>query len=151
MTEPFRAQVAVRWSDQDLNGHVNNARVATLLEEARLAWRAHALTGYDHRDSPTVVAALQLSFRRPIEFGAAVEIDVWVSRVGSKSYTLHYSGVQAGHAVLDASTVMVPVHPVRGEARLLDDAERSSLARWCIADAAQQQQQQQQQQQKGTA
>ncbi|WP_166789873.1 MULTISPECIES: thioesterase family protein [unclassified Cryobacterium] len=146
MTEPFRARVAVRWSDQDLNGHVNNARVATLLEEARLAWRAQALTGYDHVDSPTVVAALQLSFRRPIEFGPAVEIDVWVSRVGSTSYTLHYSGKQAGHPVLDASTVMVPVHPVHGTARLLDAEERSSLDRWFIADAMPQRQQQ-----KGTA
>lgn len=141
LTEPFRAQVAVRWSDQDLNGHVNNARVATLLEEARMAWRAHALTGYNHIDFPTVVAALQLTFRRPIEFGAAVEIDVWVSRVGSKSYTLHYSGVQAGNLVLDASTVMVAVHPIHGQARPLDAAERSSLARWFIADATPQKQQ----------
>ncbi|WP_166791631.1 acyl-CoA thioesterase [Cryobacterium frigoriphilum] len=147
MTEPFRARVAVRWSDQDLNGHVNNARVATLLEEARLAWRAQALTGSDHLGSPTVVAALQLSFRRPIEFGAVVEIDVWVGRVGSRSYTLQYSGIQAGHPVLDASTVMVPLHPENGEARRLDAAERGSLARWVIADAAPQQSRQQ----KGTA
>ncbi|WP_104191301.1 MULTISPECIES: thioesterase family protein [Cryobacterium] len=150
MTEPFRARVGVRWSDQDLNGHVNNARVATLIEEARLAWRAQALTGYDHVGSPTVVAALQLSFRRPIEFGAAVEIDVWVGRVGSKSYTLQYSGIQAGHPVLDASTVMVPLHPENGEARRLDAAERGSLARWFIAAAAPQQPRQQSQP-KGTA
>lgn len=136
----------MRWSDQDLNGHVNNARVATLLEEARLAWREHALTGYDHAASPTVVAALQLSFRRPIEFGAVVEIDVWVSRVGSKSYTLHYSGVQAGNPVLDASTVMVPVDPEHGRSRLLDAEEHRSLARWFIADATPHRQQQ-----KGTA
>ncbi|MBB5642927.1 acyl-CoA thioesterase [Cryobacterium roopkundense] len=146
MTEPFRARVGVRWSDQDLNGHVNNARVATLLEEARMAWRTHALTGYDHAASPTVVAALQLSFLRPIEFGPDVEIDVWVGRVGSKSYTLRYSGVQAGLPVLDASTVMVPVHPVRGESRPLDAEERTSLARWLIAAAPQQTHQQ-----KGTA
>ena len=140
MTDPFRAAVGVRWSDQDLNGHVNNARVATLLEEARLQWRAHAMADVDNVDASTVVAALQLSFRRPIEYGTPVEIDVWVSRVGSKSYTLHYSGVQSGHQVLDASTVMVPVHPVAGTARSLEDSERRSLARWFIAETTPQKQ-----------
>ncbi|SDK02523.1 acyl-CoA thioester hydrolase [Cryobacterium psychrotolerans] len=139
MTDPFRAAVGVRWSDQDRNGHVNNARVATLLEEARLQWRAHAMADVDNVDASTVVAALQLSFRRPIEFGPPVEIDVWVSRVGSKSYTLHYSGVQAGHPVLDASTVMVPVRPTDGAARVLEAGERRSLARWFIAETAPQQ------------
>ncbi|MCA1835401.1 MAG: thioesterase family protein, partial [Actinobacteria bacterium] len=31
----FSTDVAVRWSDMDVFGHVNNACVVTLLEEAR--------------------------------------------------------------------------------------------------------------------
>lgn len=31
----YATQVAVRWSDMDVFGHVNNARTVTLLEEAR--------------------------------------------------------------------------------------------------------------------
>lgn len=35
--EPYECDLPVRWSDQDVNGHVNNARVVTLLEELRIA------------------------------------------------------------------------------------------------------------------
>ena len=33
----FVTQVALRWTDQDVYRHVNNARAVTLLEEARVA------------------------------------------------------------------------------------------------------------------
>src|SRR5699024_1295251 len=32
----FRCELQLRWSDQDLLGHVNNARTVTLAEEARV-------------------------------------------------------------------------------------------------------------------
>lgn len=28
--------LALRWSDQDANGHLNNARIVTLMEESRV-------------------------------------------------------------------------------------------------------------------
>ena len=37
MTDRFIHEVAVRWSDMDAYGHVNNARFLTLYEEARVA------------------------------------------------------------------------------------------------------------------
>ena len=36
--EVFETTVPLRWSDQDLNRHVNHARIVTLLEEARIPW-----------------------------------------------------------------------------------------------------------------
>lgn len=36
--EVFETTVPLRWSDQDLNHHVNHARIVTLLEEARIPW-----------------------------------------------------------------------------------------------------------------
>lgn len=127
----------MRWSDQDVNGHVNNARVATLLEEARLRWRAHviAVDGQAGFDSPVLVAALQLNYRKPIEFGPLVDIDVWVTRIGSRSYTLAYWGQQDGTTVLEASTVMVPVDALGASRHLVDD-ERSYLNRWFRPDSS---------------
>src|SRR5690606_6671130 len=43
MPRTFTITVPIRWSDLDLNGHVNHARIATLLEESRLAWRRSAV------------------------------------------------------------------------------------------------------------
>ena len=34
--DPYEFEMQLRWSDQDALGHVNNARVITLMEEARI-------------------------------------------------------------------------------------------------------------------
>ena len=34
----YTAQVEVRWSDMDAFGHINHARMVTLMEEARIQW-----------------------------------------------------------------------------------------------------------------
>lgn len=134
MAEEFRARVLVRWSDQDINGHVNNARVATLLEEARIQWRRHAASMAAATETTTLVASLTLDYRRPIEFGLDVDVDIWVVRIGSRSYTMGYAGYQDGHLVLDASTVMVSLDDATGRARALDARERDYLERHLRAE-----------------
>lgn len=134
MAEEFRARVLVRWSDQDINGHVNNARVATLLEEARIQWRRHAASTAAATETTTLVASLTLHYRRPIEFGLDVDVDIWVVRIGSRSYTMGYAGYQDGHLVLDASTVMVSLDDATGRARALDAKERDYLERHLRAE-----------------
>lgn len=126
----YRTDVYVRWSDQDINGHVNNARVATLLEEARIAWRSNAAGRFDSSvfDTPPLVASATLNYRRPIEFGFALTVELWVQRIGSKSYTLAYEGRQDGALVLDATSVMVQMATGEGRARALNDGERQYLA-----------------------
>lgn len=134
MAEKFRARVLVRWSDQDINGHVNNARVATLLEEARIQWRRHAAATAAATETTTLVASLTLHYRRPIEFGQDVDVDIWVVRIGSRSYTMGYAGYQDGNLVLDASTVMVSLDDGTGRARALDARERDYLERHLRAE-----------------
>jgi acyl-CoA thioester hydrolase len=136
LAEKFRAQIFVRWSDQDINGHVNNARVATLLEEARIKWRRHAASVGTAADleTTTLVASLTLHYRRPIGFGQAVDVDIWVVRIGARSYTMGYAGYQNGHLVLDASTVMVSLDDATGRARGLDAGERNYLKRYLCAE-----------------
>lgn len=130
MAEEFRAHVFVRWSDQDINGHVNNARVATLLEEARIQWRRHVVSAAAAAETTTLVASLTLHYRRPIEFGQDVDVDIWVVRIGTRSYTMGYAGYQDGNLVLDASTVMVSLDDATGRARALDTSEKAYLERY---------------------
>ena len=130
MAEEFCAHVFVRWSDQDINGHVNNARVATLLEEARIQWRRHVVSATAAAETTTLVASLTLHYRRPIEFGRDVDVDLWVVRIGARSYTMGYAGYQDGNLVLDASTVMVSLDDATGRARALDTSERAYLERY---------------------
>ncbi len=42
----FVARVPVRWSDMDAFGHINHARMVTLMEEARIQWLLSAGEAY---------------------------------------------------------------------------------------------------------
>lgn len=125
----FRAIVPVRWSDQDVNGHVNNARAATLIEEARIMWRRNAIEvgGCNGLEDPIVVASVQLDYRRSIEFGLDLEIDVKVHHVGTKSYRLGYQAYQQGSLALEGSTVHVPLDSDSGQPRKLRNEELAYL------------------------
>ncbi|MHA7173110.1 acyl-CoA thioesterase [Arthrobacter monumenti] len=129
MSAGFRTSSYVRWSDMDLNGHVNNARVVTLLEEARIQWRAQLenIAPVD-RENQTVVASLQLDYLAPTEYGSDVDVDITVTRIGTRSYTLNYAGSQVGMQVFKASTVMVPMEQSGAGARPLTAIERQELS-----------------------
>ncbi|WP_248122554.1 acyl-CoA thioesterase [Micrococcus lacusdianchii] len=62
----FECPVPVRWSDQDANGHVNNARVVTLLEEIRIAAYLAWLDSTPDSGLPRVVRTLTVDFRRAV-------------------------------------------------------------------------------------
>src|SRR5699024_12528828 len=42
----FEYSPEVRWSDQDMLGHVNNARLITLVEECRVRWMNEIRAGH---------------------------------------------------------------------------------------------------------
>lgn len=109
MSDDLRVLVPVRWSDMDANGHVNNARVATLIEDARLRWRAHVrrLSGLGDFVEGILIASLHVDFRHPIQYGPDLEVGVSVAAVGRSSYTLAYRGCQSGVDVFEAVTVQV--------------------------------------------
>lgn len=128
MPEPYRARISPRWSDQDLNGHVNHAAVVTLLEEARIQWRATTPGTRTATATPTVVAALELNYRRPVIHGQELTVELTVSRIGTSSYTLECTATQSGEVAVHGRTVLVSVSPETGAARPLAAAERRWLA-----------------------
>ena len=83
----FIYDVAVRWSDMDAYGHVNNARFLTLYEEARVAMffvgaRAHGLGSFEEG---IVIARHEIDYLRPVDYGDPVRIEMWVSRAAGRS------------------------------------------------------------------
>lgn len=133
MPEPYRTRISPRWSDQDLNGHVNHAAVVTLLEEARIQWRATTPGARTAAATPTVVAALELNYRRPVIHGQDLTVELTVSRIGTSSYTLECAATQSGEVAVDGRTVLVAVSPETGAARPLADEERRWLAQFQLS------------------
>jgi acyl-CoA thioester hydrolase len=134
MTERYLPiPLELRWSDQDLLGHINNARVVTLAEEARVRFQMHVDGPDSVAESQTVggrvVARQVIDYHRPAHYGHPLEVRVGVLRVGTSSFTLRHQGVQDGQPVFTVDAVMVVITG-DGSSRPLTDTERAGLEDW---------------------
>ncbi len=135
--------VPLRWSDLDAYEHVNNARMLTLLEEARIAafWNdpeAGAPTAVLETGpgSPTVtlVAAQRVEYLLPIPFHREpLDVELWIGRLGGASLEVCYeiySPAGTGERALytRASTTMVLVDRESGEPRRVSEEARAAWA-----------------------
>lgn len=136
MSSVFTTVLPVRWSDQDINRHVNNARVVTLLEEARLAAIASWLgdEGVPDPARPRVVVSLTLDYLRSVDHGPELTARVWVSRLGRSSYTVAYELVQHGQVAVRARTVLVQTDQATGRSVPLPDHARATLEGIVVPD-----------------
>ncbi len=127
----FTAQVAMRWSDMDAYGHVNNVQFLTYVEEARVEmFQAVPLSGVDQVTAGILVASSEIKYLKPLLHRVApVPIDVWVTRVGAASFALAYEVHDAdGPVYARAASVMVPYDFANERPRRLTPEEKEWLS-----------------------
>lgn len=125
----------LRWSDEDALGHVNNARVVTLMEEARLRWTQPRSNSGRFRYG-TVVASMKVDYLRPLYYQPNLVVRLSVVRIGTKSFTLRHVGIQDGSPVFDGTSIMVPLAEDGKSSRALNDVERGWLESAFVAAEA---------------
>ena len=130
----YATDIAVRWSDMDAFGHVNNASLVTLLEEARteLLFGAGARAGAADLARGVVVARLSVRYRRPLVYsGIPVVLRLWVSELRAASFDLDYEvrDGRSGEVAATASTQLVPYDLAAARPRRITDLERAFLER----------------------
>lgn len=107
----FYHPIEVRYADLDPQGHVNNAKYLTYIEQARVQYiySLKLWTGGSFMDFGVILADAQMSFKSPITFGQAVRVGARVSRIGNKSITMEYCLEDSadGKELATGSTVMV--------------------------------------------
>jgi acyl-CoA thioester hydrolase len=121
--------VAVRWSDMDTYGHVNNARFLTLYEEARVAMffvgaRAHGLSSFEEG---IVIARHEIDYLRPVDYGHPARIEMWIAELRAGRFTVAYELFDEGELASRARSVCVPYNLAEGFPRRLTEAERDFL------------------------
>lgn len=133
--------VPVRWSDLDAYEHVNNARMLTLLEEARIA----AFWSDPDSDAPTavletgpgsptatLVAAQRVEYLAPIPFHREpLDVELWIGRLGGASLEVCYeifspTGADPRTLYTRAATTMVLVTRATGAPHKVPDAARAA-------------------------
>ncbi len=134
MTVPaFCTDVAVRWSDMDVYGHVNNAQVVTLLEEARieLLFGEGARRGAGSLARGVVVVELAVHYRQPLVYSATpVRVRLWVSELRAASFALDYAVTTGDGDAVTARTRLAPYDTVAQRPRRLMPVEQEFLARF---------------------
>lgn len=127
--EAYEAELQIRWSDQDINCHVNNARVITLIEEARIkATTSWSATPEDHGGFPRLVRKMTVDYHRPIHYGPSLYAYIWVTRLGTSSFTLRHELVQEDTVCVSCEAVMVVSDPTTGRPTPTPEGLRAALA-----------------------
>ena len=110
--------IELRWSHQDLLGHVNNAKLMTLAEEARIRSLGRLREQLDWTGPlDMVLRTTQTNFLRPVMYDGAITVFVWISRIGNTSYVMQHELVQHGQVCVNVEAVVV----------LFDSAEQAPM------------------------
>jgi acyl-CoA thioester hydrolase len=127
--ERFVYDVALRWSDMDAYGHVNNARFLTIFEEARVAlfFTGARDRGLGSFEEGIVIARHEVDYLRPVDYGHPVRIEMWISQLRAAAFTVSYEMYDEDVLASRAKSVCVPYNLEQGYPRRLTEVERDFL------------------------
>ncbi len=135
----------LRWADLDAYGHVNNAVMLRLLEEARirLMWRpagnasnrnTQIFDGTSGSESLMVIAQQKIEYKRVMPYLAhPIDIQIWVGKLGGSSIDIYYEVFGAPETpeentlYVRAMSTVVVLDSTLHTPRRLTDLERSVL------------------------
>ena len=79
----------MRWGDMDAQMHVNNTVYFRYMEQARISWIDTWVASSGAPEGP-VIATASCQFRRPLKYPGAVEIRLFVGKIGRSSLPTYY-------------------------------------------------------------
>lgn len=135
--------IQLRWSDLDAYGHVNNAEMLRLLEEARIAafWATDAsaagsstavLDGSPTAETLSLIARQEVEYLAPVPYWRApLDVQLWIGRLGGASLEVCYevcspAGVDPVVLYTRATTTIVLVDRASERPRRISAREREA-------------------------
>lgn len=107
----FYHPIEVRYGDLDPQGHLNNAKYLTYMEQARIQYiRALGLWRSDtFLDIGIILAEITITFKSLVLFGLPVRVGARVTRLGNKSMDMIYVMEDAsdGRELANGTSVLV--------------------------------------------
>ncbi len=134
MSEPgwHASTQTLRYSDNDMIGHVNNAIYATMFEAGRTEMLDEA-GGFerDGRLAPVIVR-LEIDFRREMSWPGVIVVESAVVKFGAKSMHIRQRTLFGGALTSEGLSVLVFIDRETRRATPLDAAIRERFARWTL-------------------
>ena len=127
----------LRWSDPDMLGHVNHARMLGLIEDARIALCLQGPRGDDSGVGGVILVHLEVDYLRQVRYRVdeALPIESWAVKIGTKSFTLRQEMSQDGQVAVRVDAVLVAFDYATDRPRPLNDEERTFWGRY-LEDAS---------------
>ncbi len=122
----FIARCAMRWSDMDAYGHVNNTAYLAYLEQARVSMF------FDRYDSTfsggTVVAHHEITYLHPVVYHPEpLRLELWVERIRAASFDVRYDVYDGQTLAAKAVTRLVTFDFSTDRPRRLTPEEKAIL------------------------
>ena len=128
----FYIPIEVRYGDLDPQGHVNNAKYLTYIEQARICY-VHQLglwQGGSFRDLGIIMADAHITYRASIQFEQKIRVGACISRLGNKSMNMQnvIEDIDSGVELASASTTLVAYDYHSGKTIPIPERWRSIIA-----------------------
>jgi acyl-CoA thioester hydrolase len=125
----FITRCAMRWSDMDAYGHINNTAYLAYLEQARVSMF------FDRYDSSfakgTVVSHHEITYLRPVVYHPEpLRLELWIDEMSGASFRVRYDVFDGEALAAQASTTLVTFDFEHERPRRLSSDERELLVRF---------------------
>jgi acyl-CoA thioester hydrolase len=106
---PFQFEITPRFTDVDVNLHINNVALVGLLQESRV--RFHDMTAFPYSASgvTSMVAHFAIDYLGEGLYPDPLTVHIGAIAIGRTSHTLGQLAVQQGQLIAYAQTVLVCV------------------------------------------
>ena len=131
----FTITVLPRFGDLDALGHINNTVPAIWFETGR----TEVLKIFDPQltvnkeNFPLIMAHIDFDFTDQLFLRSAVEIRTWISRIGTKSFTVAHEAWQEGRLCVRGNAVIVHFDFNKQQTTVIPDDKRKFLMEHFIA------------------
>jgi len=134
---PHTFWCSTRWGDLDALGHVNNIKLIQYIQEAIFDLIREGEQDDVFPDG-YMIARHEVDYRRQLHHRAdqPLPLQIWVTAIGTNSYTVRTETRRAGETVFEARTVCVARDHRTGMSRPLTEAERAHLTRHRVVEPA---------------
>jgi acyl-CoA thioester hydrolase len=100
-----KTEVSLRYSDMDVNGHLNNAVYSTLFEAGRIVYLEKYLRDLMPDHAGYVIVRLAIDFIAEAHYPGIAEISTRMEKIGGSSMTYQQEIMVAGKLVAKAESI----------------------------------------------
>ena len=110
---PVSHEIQTRFSDVDLQGHINNVATVELLQEGRVRFNRHVGLNLLRDRYGVMVAGIQVEYAAELDWVEPVTSHIGVLAIGRSSYTIGQVLTQGGKPGTFAEATLVMVRDGR--------------------------------------